>query len=134
MTKQELRQCRKISKELAQLDGIIAALQQRLFSPKAPRLSHAPVKPTGGRSDFTDISNKKVDIEEIYTEKRAALAELLVRFEVAIEILDSDERRLMRGRYIEGDSWKQIANKMNYGKRHITRMHGRILRKLERCP
>lgn len=58
------------------------------------------------------------------------LADNLIEIETAIKPLPSEDRRLIRLRYIEGLPWERIALELACGQRQVLRRHGEILQRL----
>ena len=70
------------------------------------------------------LENRLMDrVERLY--------ELRNKIEDAMERLSSDQRLLLRYRYIEGMTWESVCVKMHYSWKQIHRIHAKILRILE---
>ena len=97
----------------------------------------------GGGSDFSREKVKGGTVENRMEKQIAEIVDLendikkeigeyrLLRDEVkkAIDLQeDEDERLLLKLRYIEGATWEDIAEKMDYSTRHIYRLHKVALR------
>lgn len=71
------------------------------------------------------------DIVENADKLAKKIREMLCAKEEIEQVIDSLEddtlRRLMKYHYIDGKTWEEVAVKMNYSYRNITRMHGRAL-------
>ena len=91
--------------------------------------------PRGGSSDnshiYDRIGDRHKELQQLYREKVAELEAQMLEIEQAIEPLEPLERILIRLHYFQGFTWEQIALELNYTRRHITRMHGRALEKLQ---
>lgn len=70
-------------------------------------------------------------LETIYYKKMCDLTKETIEIEQIINALPSRERRLIRSRYLEGHTFEQICYEMNYSWRHVHRLHGEALKKLE---
>jgi DNA-directed RNA polymerase specialized sigma24 family protein len=128
MTKKELRQYRPILLELEQLDRNcerLYAIVERCV--KNARLLPGRVTPD---DQYPDIMDKLDAVRKQSVRKCRKLLKLHQRIEAAIDGLDSLERYLMRARYIEGLRWEEIAERLSYDVRHITRLHGYALQKM----
>ena len=47
------------------------------------------------------------------------------------QVSDSDEKLLLRLKYINRKSWQEIADKMGYSERHVNRLHEKALLSVE---
>lgn len=95
------------------------------------------------RSDQSDMSGYAAELDQL---ERNLIRERDQRFKGYREISDriaimksENERDVLFYRYIKGLAWWEIAEKMGYSERHITRIHGEALAHLqipekERCP
>ena len=84
-----------------------------------------PGDPTGSLA--VAISELDAQLAE-ETEKLLREAAYIERAVASLRI--SDEREVLRLRYLEGNSWKKIAAKMHYNVRWLYRIHDRALRHL----
>ena len=103
MTKEELRSYTTIKAELAELNR----LSEKVNREAAPEAA------------------------ALYDERRKKLTDKLNRFELAIESLESVERRLLRLRYVLNLEWYQVAARINYSLQQTHRIHARALIKLK---
>ena len=70
---------------------------------------------------YSDFS---VMLDERIAELEAYRSEVLAKIEL---LENATYRTLLIARYINCKTWEQIANDMNFGERHIYRIHGRAL-------
>ncbi len=71
-------------------------------------------------------------LADCYAEKASQLLKIQLEIEKAINQLSKDSHRiLLRERYINHMSWKQIAQEMNYEPRQVFRLHGKALLSLK---
>lgn len=110
MTKEQLRNYRKIKDEHAQIEQRLRNLERR------PDSEEAILQP----------------LREFYREKLKTLATAQLDIERAIETLDYTERSLVRLRYIDGMEWHQVCAGINYSWQQTHRIHARVLKKLEK--
>ncbi len=110
MTKEQLRNFRKIKNEQAQIEQRLRNLEKRPESEEALLL---PLK-------------------EFYRSKLETLVAAQLEIERAIETLDYTERELIRLRYIDGKEWHQVCTGISYSWQQTHRIHARILKKLEK--
>lgn len=132
MTKYELREYRFLKKELKKLEDRIRELKSERLSPKNQIITGMP---RGSNSTPDKFGEVMIQLERLELKAMATYVKLLracERIENAIETLeDSKERLLMRSRYIDCMSWKDIAKEMNYSVENIYKLHGQILEKLK---
>jgi DNA-directed RNA polymerase specialized sigma subunit len=127
VTKEELKQYRSLGKEIDLLEEEIQRIRASLFS--APKLDGMP-KSNYAADRTAETIAKVVDLETKLRDKIDSYISLRTQIEITIESLSSNERLLMRCRYIEGMSFEEIAVAMHYTFRHVTRMHGWALQKM----
>jgi DNA-directed RNA polymerase specialized sigma subunit len=110
MTKEQLRNFKKIKDEHTQIEQRLRSLEKR---PESEEEILLPLR-------------------EFYREKLEALITAQLEIERAIETLDYTERTLVRLRYIDGLEWHQVCTAINYSWQQTHRIHARVLKKLER--
>lgn len=103
MTKEQLREYRQMTKELAALEVLARKIER----------------------------HSTEELRADYEQRQEKLAAELLRIEQVIETLDSTERTLMRLRYIDGLSWQAIALRISYSWQQTHRIHARALIKLK---
>lgn len=90
--------------------------------------------PHGGSTTREDTYVKIVDLSREIDAEIDAYVDMRRDIETTIETVDDETlRTLLRYRYLFDRTWEEIAVKMNYTYRHITRMHGNALNKIT-CP
>ena len=109
MTKEQLRNYRKIKDEHRQIEQRLQALENR--------------------PESEDVLEP---LRELYRERLKKLADAQLAFELAIDKLDYAERKLIRLRYFDGLPWHRVAVGIHYSEQHTLRLHGEILQKLKR--
>ena len=129
ITKHELRTYRSVLEEINELTIEIQALYDEATR-TTTRLSHTPGRGSRAKKDLSDHIALIIDLENQLTEKRAILVAQRVAIEEAIETLLPDERRVLRLKYIEGLSWRQIGFRLHYEERWLFALHSRALNKL----
>ena len=110
MTKEQLRNYRKIKDEHRQVEQRLLALEAH------------PERDT----------EALLPLVNLYIEKLAKLAEAQLAIEVALDVLDYTERKLIRLRYFDGLPWHRVAAGIHYSEQHTKRLHGAILLKLKK--
>lgn len=116
-------ECKQIAEQLEQLRATIEA-------PRSQAMDGMPHGSRGGDA-MAGIVAELVGLQEKYTDKLHRLNAALAEVEDMIGGLeDPTERRLMRGRYIEGKVWEEVCVDMGYSWRQTHRIHGQALDKL----
>lgn len=129
MTKQELRQYKRLDIELKRLENKISELEAEIISPKVAKLEHTPKGKS--QTDLADKIAKLIDLKELYNKKWDELIDKQREIEKAIASLsDPIERALMGYRYIDGLTWEEVCVKINYSWRQVHRLHSEILKKI----
>jgi len=122
-----LRQYIPLNREINYLVAERARLNDVIITIKAPDgMPHG----TGTSDPTASMAIKLATLGMKLTEKIKQLLALRDKIEEAINDLPPEERTLMRLRYIDGNTWEEIAVKMHYSYRWTTRLHGRILKKI----
>lgn len=84
-----------------------------------------------GASDRTgDIVAQREKLQEEIETHLANFFSLWLQMEIWIDDLPSDDRILMRLRYIHGKTWEEIAENMGYSSRQVCRRHEAIMKNL----
>ena len=92
-----------------------------------------------GTTNFDDKYMKFIEVSEDINEQVDELFNLRLRVSNEIDRLEKPEHRiLLRMRYINLKTFEEIAVKMNYDIRQVTRLHGNALQEFEKdvlkCP
>ena len=129
MDKQTLKGYRALCREIE----LLAAEKENLLSGSLGTVKITGMPKRYGISNPT--SETAARIAEITGELDSKLREyILLRSEIETAIgnlAEPRDRELMRRRYIEGQSWEEIAVAMSYSINHIWRIHGYILQKIK---
>ena len=128
ITKRELRQYRDLAAEIERLQTELSALRAKTGSaPDGQPKGTEPGDVTG------DTAILAVKLQEKIAARIADLIALRWRIEQAVESLaDSRDRQIIYLHYVDGLTWEQVAEAMNYDLRHIYRLHGWALIKLQK--
>ena len=127
MDKMTLRQYRHLLKEMRELEREKKHVLDRYLAPPQP--TGMP----GAHDDGDRIGNvvaKRDKYQRLIDAKLDELIDLRHDIEQAVAELPSEDRRLIRLRYIEGWSWVRVADALHYSKRQVLRHHGRILQRM----
>jgi len=128
MDKQTLRQYQVLEKEIDCLKDEIERLRE-CFS--APPIIDGMPRANAYQDRIATLVAKIVDLDNILTEKLSELVECRIRIEEAIGTLETADRLLLRLRYIEGEKWEEVADKMGYSWQGIHLRHSKALKKIE---
>ena len=134
--KDYLMQCRQIEEQILQIDAEIQSLRDEqilLRSPWPDGQPHGTGKsdPVGNQAAKIADQIQKLEIKQL--KKRGEL--WLKRAEIIETIgLVQDEvlNRLLWLRYVQGVSFEEVAVDMHYSYRHVTRLHGEALQRVEK--
>lgn len=125
---------RMLTREVKQIRDQLAALESSLYSPMGQRFTSMPHSASGPKKTMEDAVAGHMKLEKLYREKLTAQEALLYRIEEALSSLeDPAQRVIMRERYILGQSWIRICDKLRgqgYSERQVYRLHGFALLKL----
>lgn len=82
-------------------------------------------------SGTSDLSGYAARLDELLRELKAEKEmQMIVYREIRQQIRmvpDATEQEILSRRYLLGQSWEKIAVEMNYGYRHVLKIHGRAL-------
>lgn len=131
MTKEQLRKYKQLRIERDKLARMLNELEATMFGPKAIKYDAMPRGGSGPSDPVAEFIGKHDELQRRYKDRVEELTELMAEIEQAIEVLDPLERSMIRLHYFQGFTWEQIALELNYTRRHVTRMHGRALEKLQ---
>lgn len=82
-----------------------------------------------------DLSGRMAKLDSLEEDKEKELCHMMQVYEQVEKTInslkDEQERDVLFYRYIKGLSWYETAEKMNYSKRQIHRLHGQALEHLK---
>ena len=126
-SKEYLLRYRAVKREIEDLDQRMAQLRLKYAAPTAIDYSAMP-KAHDSNHDLSDYIAKMDEMTEYMISKYTRLRGIEVDIYIRVDRMqDQTEREILRYRYIDGLSWEEIAAKLNYSKRNVTRIHGRAL-------
>ena len=129
--KEYLSQYKNMVLEISMMEESIRELNERATSITSSTDSDK-VQGAGDKDKVGLIVSKIADMQGECREKMAAALD--IRNEIETTILGIEEpkfRAVLHLRYIGLLKWEEIADKMGYEKRHITRLHGNALLKVK---
>lgn len=131
MTKDELERYKYISDEITQLWDEINRLRDGLMSPSGKVITWAPA--TAKQDDkFAEVMARIDEFEHELIGKLEERIKLQRSIEHVIDSVDDPLYRvILRSRYIQGKTWKEICDQTNYSRSQINYLHGKALKKIK---
>ena len=128
--KQYLRQGYKIRQEIKIQRDILNELENNLDNVKS--FDYSKDKLQGGPIQDDTVMIEKIngiiEVQEIIRKKEAELKVLQANLYLEIDRLsNTNEKILLRARYILNETWEQIAERLGYSVRQIHRVHSSAL-------
>lgn len=127
--KRQLNSYRELSAERRQLQEELERLEILMDAPSGSNWDGMPRSP-GTSNPVEHMATKHLTLLDRYDAQIQKLVDAQEAIEDLIEGLEPTERRLARFRYIDGLTWEDVCDKMNYSWRQTHRIHGRMLDKL----
>lgn len=134
--KDYLMQCRQIEEQILQIDAEIQSLRDEQI---LLRSSWPDGQPHGtGKSDPVGNQAAKIadQIQKLEIKQLKKRGELWLKRAEIIETIglvqDEVLNRLLWLRYVQGVSFEEVAVDMHYSYRHVTRLHGEALQRVEK--
>ena len=107
---------------------ILEQIQQLRLDKMFPCLQNDDMPHGHNQSDLSDYAVKLDELmEELKKERLQAVDEYNEIYKTISRLENENEKEVLVRRYINGDKWEEIAVKMNYGYRHIHKIHGSAL-------
>lgn len=131
MTKTQLREYKDLRRERDKLARMLDELEKAIYSPRAQSLNGMPRNSSGAPCPTENLALKHLELEDKYRETVEKLTAQMAEIERAIEPLGPTERSLIRLHYFQGLTWEQVAVEMGYTWRHVHRLHGKALERLQ---
>lgn len=106
---------------------------EELHAMSAPMSASNDGMPHGsGQSDLSGYAAELDKLERSLREEKDKRVEVYKDIDERIKKLEREnEKDVLFYRYIAGLAWWEIAEKMSFSERHVTRLHGRALAHLE---
>ncbi len=133
MTKKEyLKKGYRINLEIETKKEVLEELKSNLDGLQAIKLTEkvqgGPIKDDSG---IVNKMNKIIEMEKDLNE----LCNFQIKLSQTIDKMENtNERAVLRLRYILNQTWEEIAEKMGYSLRQVTRIHGEALKSFKLCP
>ena len=121
---------KKIKLDLQKLEAAKASLQGR-----AVKYDRIGAKDTTHNNSFEESIARVMDYENYINSEIKKLTEVRSRIEKEItSVPDPTLQEVLTRRYLMYQKWDHIAEEMNYGVRHVYKLHSKALRKLPDMP
>ena len=131
MDRDRLRAYRAILQEIKQLEEIKRDVETRGLAPKVPQLTGLPGAPSADHDKIGALVARTADLTAHYAERIAALHEEQIAIEEAVDRLRGYERIVIRYRYLQGKSWREIMTLVPYCYTRLQQIHRHALERLE---
>lgn len=107
---------------------ILEQIQRLRLDKMFPCLQNDDMPHGHNQRDLSDYAVKMDELmEELKKERLQAVDEYNEIYKTISRLENENEKEVLVRRYINGDKWEEIAIKMNYGYRHIHKIHGSAL-------
>lgn len=123
-TKRILRNYNKMTVAVVNLSEEIEALETELRS-ESVAIARYGDEPQGGTSELNATeaaANRRIKMEErlvMLRQRKDEIERTLRAVDRALECLRYEDERLIRGRYIDGYAWWQVAQKIGYTEKWV---------------
>lgn len=116
---EQMRQYRQLVAEIAELEAERAALAEGRLPSSWQMEPHV----AGGTvQDVTaQTVDKMWDLACLLAEKLNRLIALRAQIEGWLDAFEPDERRMLRLYYVDGLTWEEVAERVGYSRRHVSR-------------
>lgn len=121
---QAYRLDQKINSDLEE----VSALREMASSVSSPQLTERVQTSRKGDAPFVRCLEKIMELEEKINREIDLLVELKKEIRSVISTVeDTDERLVLKYRYIHNYTWEQIGNELHADSRTVRRWHGKAL-------
>ncbi len=131
-TKRILRNYNKMKVAVVNLAEEIEALETELQS-ESVAIARYGDEPQGGTSELNATeaaANRRIKTGErltMFRQRKDGIERTLRAVDRALECLSDEDERLIRGRYIDGYAWWQVAQKLCYTEKWCRDKGGKVL-------
>lgn len=131
-TKRILRNYNKMKVAVVNLSEEIEALETELRS-ESVAIARYGDEPQGGTSEMNateSAANRRIKTGErlvMLRQRKDEIERTLRAVDRALECLSDEDERLIRGRYINGYAWWQVAQKLCYTEKWVRDKGGKVL-------
>lgn len=126
--KEYLRQAYRLDQKISSDLEEVASLREMSASVSSPQLTERVQTSKNTDVPFVRALEKIMDLEERINKEIELLMELKKEIRVVITTLeDTDERMVLKYRYVHNYTWEQIGNELHADARTVRRWHGKAL-------
>ena len=126
--KEYLRQAYRLDQKINSDLEEVASLREMTNSISSPQLSERVQTSRKGEAPFTRCLDKILELEDKINKEIDLLVELKKEIRMVITMVeDTDERMVLKYRYVHNYTWEQIGNELNADARTVRRWHGKAL-------
>ena len=126
--KEYLRQAYRLDQKISSDLEEVASLREMATSVSSPQVAERVQ--TSGNTDasFVRALEKIMNLEEQINKEIDLLMELKKEIRIVITTVeDTDERMVLKYRYVHNYTWEQIGNELHADARTVRRWHGKAL-------
>lgn len=126
--KEYLRQAYRLDQKINSDLEEVAALREMASSVSSPQLSERVQTSRKGDAPFVRCLEKIIELEDKINKEIDLLVELKKEIWMVITTVeDTDERMVLKYRYVHNYTWEQIGNELHADARTVRRWHGKAL-------
>lgn len=126
--KEYLRQAYRLDQKISSDLEEVALLREMVSSVSSPQMTERVQTSRNTDAPFVKALEKIVDLEEQINKEIDLLMELKKEIrEVITTVDDTDERMVLKYRYVHNYTWEQIGNELHVDARTVRRWHGKAL-------
>ena len=130
MTIKDLRAYQMAKKDAEKIEEELKELESRLTSPKAPNLDGMPK--ASGVTGMDDLIIRYLDLQQKYEEMVNKMFKTFDEINEEINGLPSDERYIIRCRFVLGLTIRETAEESNYSEAQVKRIQRRGMSKISK--
>ena len=131
MTKEDLRDYRRIKRLTDRVRDRILVLETMIYSPQTGQLTGMPRGTTAANDRRERIIDKLQSLRETYQEKLEDLMITELEIIEAVSQLPAREQEVVEAYYIDGKKWDKVARDTHQSLRTVYSIHGRALQRLK---
>ena len=126
--KEYLRQAYRLDQKINSDLEEVAALREMANSVSSPQLGERVQTSRKGDAPFVRCLEKIISLEEKINKEIDLLMDLKKEIRTVISTVeDTDERMVLKYRYVHNYTWEQIGNELHADARTVRRWHGAAL-------
>lgn len=126
--KEYLRQAYRLDQKINSDLEEVASLREMAFSISSPQLGERVQTSRSVDAPYVRCLEKMIALEEKINTEIDLFVELKKEIRAVISTVeDTDERMVLKYRYIHNYTWEQIGNELHADARTVRRWHGRAL-------